>query len=434
MKKWRLPLRLLALLLAGAAVGYALLLAVYLLPTEPLARNVRASLPALNGDWGLGEESYQQLVKGYLTTQLDNSTDAVMMLTALHDCDAPLTERAVEAYSYSDAVTAYETLLKYARTGPEGMGTVSTARYWHGYLVFLKPLLSVMSYLDIRALLMAVQGAMLAGVAAGMGRRGLGRYVWAFALALVCVTPAVTGFSLQFSTTLTALLACMLVLLYARPGRWDRQALCVLFLLCGMATSYVDYLTYPLAAFGVPFVLAVLLAPEKSPKREWTRLLACGACWALGYFGLWACKWLLAMCFGNEAWFLPNLIAKITERGGATVDDAAVSVGSVLGAQLGVFAKRAYFVVAVAAALGYAFAWLRARKNHANRADGRYRWVLCAVALLPFAWYCLTRNHSYQHAFFTSRSLSVTVFALAAALTPGARAKASCRFVKHLGQ
>ena len=60
------------------AVGFALLTAVFLLPVDEMEEHVLASIPALSGEWGTGEESYEQVLKGYASTQLDNGTPVSM--------------------------------------------------------------------------------------------------------------------------------------------------------------------------------------------------------------------------------------------------------------------------------------------------------------------------------------------------------------------
>ena len=56
-------LRMCGILLAGVAVGFGLLTAVFMLPVDSMEQHVLESLPALNGEWGTGEESYEQVVK-----------------------------------------------------------------------------------------------------------------------------------------------------------------------------------------------------------------------------------------------------------------------------------------------------------------------------------------------------------------------------------
>lgn len=411
------------LLLCGIAAGFILLLAVYALPVARMEANVLASIPAFNGEWAR-EDSYEQLIPGYTGTQLDNSTDAAMLLHAIHRSDEPLTVRTVEGYRYISAGNAFGTLLYLGENGPEAMDSTPIARYWHGYLVLLKPLLLFLSYLDIRMLLSILQGAMMAAVIAGLCRRGLAKLIPAFLISLLCITPGAAGLSMQFSTAFCTFLLAMILLLYLSEKTFEGQKLALFFLLIGMLTSYVDYLTYPVVTFGMPFVLAVFLFPEKTSADEWKRLILCGILWAVGYFGMWAGKWFIAGIFSPDEWFWGNLLAKISERSSDQSAEMTLSYAAVLKDVTGVFFKRAYLLAGMAAAASWMISWLKQKKTHAVCCSAGLLSVLLAVAIIPFVWYFCTQNHSYNHAFYTSRNLAVTMFALTAfftALLPSAR-------------
>lgn len=60
-------------------VGLAALFIVYLLPTDRMEANVRSSI-----DIFYTESVYPQQAKGYKSSQLDNETDAIMLLDAIH--------------------------------------------------------------------------------------------------------------------------------------------------------------------------------------------------------------------------------------------------------------------------------------------------------------------------------------------------------------
>jgi len=415
---WRLLLKSFAILICGIILGFLLLLAVYSLPIAPMAKNVKASIPALNGEWA-SEGPNEQLVPGYLTTQLDNSTDAAMMLHAVHESEQTLTMRAVQGSRYISEGSAFHTLQMYGEVGSEGLESFPVSRYWHGYLLFLKPLLMVFSYMDIRMLLTIVQGCMMTGVIAGLCRRRLGRLTPCFILSLLCITPMAAGFSLQYSTAFCTLLGAMLLLLYLPPSRFDGNRLSIFFLLVGMFTSFVDYLTYPVATFGMPFVLCVFLFPANKVADEWKRFIACGLCWALGYFGMWAGKWILAGIFGREPWFWANLLAKISERSSDVTGQVRISYFDVLKAVLSIFVKRVYLMVGVVAVVGWIAMVIRGRcKGYSMPSAAPGKWsVLACVALLPFAWFFCTQNHTYNHAYFTARTVAVSAFAATALLT-----------------
>ena len=412
MKAFKLLLRMTGILFCGIILGFALLTAVYSLPLEPIAANVRASIPALNGEWG-SEDSYHQLIKGYGTTQLDNSTDAAMLLAAAHESDLSAAQQAIRADTYNGSGNAFSVLMDYG--AGKSLESASIARYWHGYLVFLKPLLMVCSYLDIRMLLAVVQCLMLGLVIAGLCRRQLSRLVVPFLLSLLCITPSVTAFSMQFSTVLLTFLGAMLCLLYQPKLRANH--LPVFFLLTGMFTSYIDYLTYPVAAFGMPFVLAVFLFPKQNAKEEILRFVMLGIFWCAGYFGMWAGKWIITGFFGAEKWFWPNLIAKITQRSSSETGDIALSFGMVLKQLFSLFSKRAYLLIFLSAALVWLWKVIGSHRLPAKPILTGRSVVLVLCALIPFVWYFCTKNHSYNHAFFTSRALCVSVFAMGAFLS-----------------
>jgi len=401
--------KLTAALVLGILVGLVLLLAVYALPVEPMAANVKASVPALNGEWG-EELSYYQLLPGYITTQLDNSTDGAMLLAAVHQSDEPLIVRVAQGYRYAGGENPFFGLLEYGERGDE-MSSSIVARYWHGYLVFLKPLLMVMSYLDIRMLLMIVQTALMAAIAAGLTRRGQARLIPAFLASLLCITPWVTGFSLQFSTVFCTVLVQLNVLLYMPEKKMKKSGLSMFFLLSGLATSYVDYLTYPIATLGMPLCLCFFLYPAGNTKAEIKRFMTLCICWGAGYLGMWAGKWVIAGLFGSEKWFWANLLAKIQERSSSESKEAVITYLDVLEQVIKPFIKRPYAAITLTGLAVWLIKFLRIRRLSACYKGSGRMIALLLTALLPFAWYFCTKNHTYQHAFFTSRGLCVAVFA-----------------------
>lgn len=409
--------RLTLILLGGIALGFGLLVAAFCLPVEPMAQNVRLSIPTLDGTWGSGEEAAEQVVKGYQTMQLDNATDASMLLTAIHQSDTGAVDRAINVYTYRHEVyyTQYGTLMQYGQTGLEDMNDTATTRYWLGYLIVLKPLLLFMTYMDIRVLNMLLQGLMLAGILMLMQQRGLGRYGLPFALAMCAVTPAITGLSLQFSTALWVMGLAMLVLLW-KPD-WVRHGVgdAAFFLVTGMATSYFDYLTYPLLTFGMPFVLWLLMNEDDSNRAVWKRLLRCGMAWCAGYAGMWVGKWAIAALAGNED-FWSSVVGSIETRTSAELRDAAITRWDALLATLKVYAKKPYLLLGVATAIGYGAALWRSRRRKTTGCRALYG-ALLAVATLPLIWFLLMANHTYIHAYFTCRALAVTAFGLLCAMS-----------------
>lgn len=403
----------LALILAGGVIlGFGLLAAAFLLPVEPMEQNVLLSIPAMDGSWGTGEEAYEQVVKGYQTAQLDNSTDAYMLLSAIHRSDTSLADRVIHVYTYYHEIhyKQYETLMQYGQSGLQDMRDTSTARYWLGFLVVLKPLLLLCTYMDIRMLNGIVQGLMLLGICGLMQRRGLGRYLLPFGVAVTLLTPMVMGLSLQFSTAFLVMASAMLWML-GKP-RWVENRLgdAAFFLITGMATSYFDFLTYPLITFAMPCALWLVMHREDDAARRWLRLVRCGAAWACGYLGMWAGKWLLDYLYGGkELWY--TVVGSVEARTSTEIAGTGESISRLeaLVKVLSVYGKKPYLFLSAAVGIGYAGALFRRRQNLRASADS-LPLALLAVAMVPVVWILVTANHAYLHAFYTSRTLAASVF------------------------
>ncbi|NLO84714.1 MAG: hypothetical protein GX096_04690 [Clostridiales bacterium] len=403
------------ILVGGIAVGFLLLLAVYALPVDRMEDNVMLSLPTFDGTWGSGEESYEQLLKGYRSTQLDNSTDSLMLLTAINRSDEPLTKQVANVYAYTGSSgLPYLTLREMGEADFDNSQSTARARYWLGYLVVLKPLLMVMTYMDVRMLNMLGQGGLVLAIILLMQKRGLGRYIVPFAVSLVCLSPIAMPFSMQFSTVFYVFAIAMVLMLWKPKFAEEKIGMSTFFLLIGMMTSFIDFLTYPIASFGMPFLLLMLL--RKDNDKQAKTFVQLGIWWVVGYFGMWAGKWLIAGLFGGEEYFWYNLLSTIDTRSSMESASIPLSYMDVLGSVMSVFAKKPYLLLGGGIAIGCGVSMYRSRGNR-KVLKPSYALLMALVSVLPFLWYLGTSNHTYNHAFFTSRGLIVTVFGLLCLIT-----------------
>ena len=132
-----------AMLLGGVLLGTLLMIAAYAIPSETVWENVRVSAQTLANE-GLRYEA----IDGYHASRLDDFTDAIMIGNAVLTTEDPV-ESAMTARHFAGGETI-GTLMRYL--DGEDVPTESYARYWHGYLAALKPLLMVMNLNSIRVL------------------------------------------------------------------------------------------------------------------------------------------------------------------------------------------------------------------------------------------------------------------------------------------
>lgn len=406
----------LIILIFGIILGFLLLIAVYALPVDRMEVRVLESVPTLDTASG-GEERLEPVLAGYKTTILDNFTDAILLSTAIYRSDESLIKQATNLYRYAyPGSLSQHALVQLLETGVSHEEPFTYERYWLGSMVILKPLLMVMNYVDIRMLNTIVQGGILIWIIVLMQKRGLVRYILPFALSLIVITPAIIGYSLQYSTVFYVFSIAMLILLLRPKLVFERIGTSTFFLLIGMMTSYTDFLTYPIATFGMPFMLTLLLSKEENGRKAWAMLINLGIWWVAGYLGMWAGKWVITLLFsGNEA-FSKSLLDTLTTRSSLSTLDESFSYIDVFRINLDVFKMRPYKLLGLCTFLGYGLGLLKAFKNRKTLSFS-YALVFLATALLPFAWYVIASNHSYIHPHFTSRALMVTAFSFCCLLT-----------------
>mgnify|MGYP003098497412 CR=1 FL=1 len=270
-----------AMLLGGVLLGTLLMIAAYAIPSETVWENVRVSAQTLANE-GLRYEA----IDGYHASRLDDFTDAIMIGNAVLTTEDPV-ESAMTARHFAGGETI-GTLMRYL--DGEDVPTESYARYWHGYLAALKPLLMVMNLNSIRVLNMYAQLALVLWTAALMVRRGLSRHVLALFAAYASLCPAAVMQSLQYSTAFYVAFGAMAVLLWT-DGRMNDA---LFFMAVGMLTSFVDFLTYPIATLGLPLAARMALRQKQEKPCGLADFVKICLSWGIGYAGMWSGKWLMA--------------------------------------------------------------------------------------------------------------------------------------------
>ena len=166
-------LRALAAFAVMLAALFVLLLAAYALPGEPVRDHVYDSAVKI-----AGEGLYPEYLN-FKLFQMDNYTDTIMLTEAASADEAPpLTAMMTNtAYNVDNFETLADDLQWYIerdwaagaqRTDAPALVPFSYARYWHGYLIWLRPLLLVTDITGVRVVQYLVLAALFAA-AAGRG-------------------------------------------------------------------------------------------------------------------------------------------------------------------------------------------------------------------------------------------------------------------------
>ena len=398
-------LRALCVVLITVLLCVACNFAAFFIDTQEMRTN------AWQGCLMLGEQQgIPQMVGGFSSAQLDNFTSVLILKTAGYVGEESLVRKALGGYRVDAPAgpgqSEWDAFCNYEFGWNSPSGGLSYSRYWHGYTLPLRLLLCVMNVANIQMLLYFAQLALFVWVLFLMSRRGIGRLIPGFFLAYFLLMPFASSICLQYiPVTMLMLLACAAVLM------WDRQiesaiGMPCFFVLLGILTNYFDILTFPLVALGFPLtvLLALRLKTDDSFERLFWLTAFCGVGWALGYAGMWVFKWLLVDMISEYSTIyglMTQMFLRTSDNGG---DLSRLSV--VMRNLDVILSKSSYLLVTGAVGL---ITLVSTVKNKA-RFDARAL-MLLIVAAVPFVWYLVMSNHSFDHTYYTYRNVTMSVMA-----------------------
>lgn len=408
-------------------IGFILMTLTYLINGKSLDENLRKSYTQMSL-----QKEYEQ-VDSLPTSTLDNFTDSLMILTATYqDENGSLKDAMRNPRITAKGKSPYGTL-----TGSlegEHISTTTYARYWHGYLIFLRPLLSVFSYSQIRVINAMVQGALLVLLIIKLYRKKLVFCIVPFLSAYILINPLTIASSLQYSTVWYLVLSSMLCYLTFQDKIIEKELHYLFFTVIGMLTSFFDLLTYPIATLGMVLIL-MLVSENLDWKEAIKRVLVCGGAWTAGYGIMWASKWILASIILNEN-VIANANEAIQSRSSNILSngrefsriDALKSVANRFKSSvttwaivINLFLPTIIFLIYRVKNRNLINNKLEIKKNKKVKTEKNKlilinivmnNLLVLSTALIPIVWYFVLANHSYIHNFFSFRTAVVFWFAI----------------------
>ena len=434
--------RLLVIFAALTVVFVASVTLVFLLPRGPIKRHLAESIPQLEAEGTAYRPFFD--IPSY---QLDGFTDPLMLNVALgRPGESALRAGLEDVFALPPNTSASQLSGSWATLPQLKAGLADQysnafpyARYWHGYLLLLRPALVVLTYPAIRFVNMFLFAAAALGTALLLARRFGGRLAFAFVLALLWVSALIIPMSLQFTSVfMLAMLASIVVLAFGDKSwfrRWDLEV----FLVIGMLTAFFDLFTAPLVTLGLPLLMLLLVLEsvheEYGMRSGVVETVKLGAVWSVGYAFSWASKWFI----GSAVLGWSVLTNALSDFKFWTTTSAPIFQGSVASARahsLGPLGANLAMLVplfglgdnlaglqteTVVATVALAFAVVAvvlvlALRFHKPWARWTRQVPLLAVAALPYIWYALWHTPSTQHFWFNYRSQVITLFAILAFL------------------
>ncbi len=434
---WNKIWKTLAGILLAPLLGWLALTLVYMLPEEPMTEHTREHKTvnyAYQCMEGMEPGVNVWVDQATPSSATDSYTDALMINTAIYPADGAPWQDALVNHRYAYKIieklltrpeivtleTPVATLQNTLKGEIEGVEVEHYARYWNGYLLWLKPALYAFSFSKVRSA-NAVLQIILAFWLFTLLHHRIGKlFGWAFLLTYLMLNPVTLAMSFQYAPAYYMATLFSILLLYHE--KWVGEGkVPYLLTAAGIATAYFDFLTYPLFSYGLPMAIALLIAHRKGLLIKTfdgvKRVIEGGIFWIIGYGGMYISKWALATAFTDINVFA-DALTQLTYRMSHVQKEAdfAANFGlsHVLIKNLWTWINTPAFIAF--AIFVIAFAVLRIVKLRRKAKFSPNKSVILGLLLLclsPFVWYDVMLNHSYLHFWFTFRELAIFAFAFA---------------------
>jgi hypothetical protein len=412
-KIWRGALTLLALW----AAFLALLVLTALIPKSAAEKNIKDAAAYYRTT-----DMFELVSPNDKASVVHNYADAVWLnILWCQDSAHPL-RSVLDGSFYQDREQTQGQNLSDAVSGKAA--NTSYARYWHGILIFLKPLFCVFSLAQVKW----VGAAFLILLAAAYFALLLRRRLWAAAIGSAVGLALTTVWLVPMCFEYYACFALMF--LFADLALWRGEKLegPLLFLFSGALVCYFDFLTCEILTLCVPLI-CLLLVKNEDGKRSLKRAALCCAAWLAAYALTWACKWGLSAAFlgrslsdvalGQGAYRAVGAAAADVDYGFQPLAAIIVNLYCMFPFQL-LSGANAIWVVFGAVCLGLFCFWFLFRRAPGETGPAPALFLLAAA---PFVRYFLISNHSALHPFFTFRDLFITILAVSCAMPLAVRCR-----------
>ena len=383
-----------------------------LLPQKQILQNYGQSMKIIQE-----EGKYHYLLwnqsSGQNSYRLDNYTDGLILQHSVYmntreHIDSVLTNPAARPEGDMD----FQKLQELADSNAEP--NMHYVRYWQGFRMIYRLLLSFISYGNIRQLLSYALLLLFTGCIVVLFKttNSVG-IVLAFAVSFALVNPILIGSSMQFFVCFG--IAFLSMMFAARYTEKDEK-LAMLFFIIGMATQFFDFYTVPIITFVYPAIQAVLgrrYGPRKVDlKKMWALLGRCFLLWFAAYAGMWLCKLALTTLLTDINGFENGWVSFARRIGINKVESLSVyydAPAALARCMQQLFNSRVAKLLSLIAA-GLVAGMLVWKRKNIVRENAGWAAVLGALAVLPVIWILVTAQPSSIHFWFQYRGLGAFLF------------------------
>ena len=397
-------LKLVLALIIIFVIGEAALFLAGLLPQEPIRVSIEKSIPQLESEYKKPFVLFDRS-----RNEIGNFTDCLILnLSYYQDTSTdPLSILSNPRYR----IRGDETITDLTKLVSGEPANSNYLHYCMGFRVWMRPLLSVFNYMQIRSIFGSILWILFSLSALTVYRLTKhGFFSALYALCFVALNP--TGISGTLSYMVCFLIGFLGVILLpiVLKHRKDKPIVLPLFFLTiGAVTQFFDFYTSPLITFAFPMVVllfSLIYGPDAiSPKESFQILLSGLIAWFSAYIGIWLLKLLTtALLTGLDV--VTNTMQTIR----ASIGIASKSSGFL--ATVATCAKNIAAPEIVVTLGGVCIVgFVRLLRNPDRKADLKQSWVFLVIGALSLVW-ILFAKRTLEHVHFQYRTLGVLLLGI----------------------
>lgn len=412
-----------SILLFAIALVTVLMIAVYFLPTDRMFSHAKESKDFF------GEQYINSWTPNVTSTKLSYSTDAIMINNAIYSdnetaiYNAMMTPRynipqrlpqeslySVLEQEKADDIRPVRKIVSLidstsTSTPDNRIETVYYPRYWHGYLLVLKPMLLFFNISEIKMMSLMIQ-VLLSFICIYLlyKKTGPGMAV-AFITTWIILNPVTMILTMAESTIYIIACIAIAALLLMDHRLSNNRVSYITFAILGVATAFFDFLTYPLLSLGIPLIVAIVIRSKNSEDSTIMYIICNSIYWSFGYVGLW-CGKFVACSLLTDYNAIKGAIESIMFRAGLGDIADKYDTSVVLAIKSNIDALINWQTIALILLITFGAVVMHV-KDYRRHIPKKEAISICLVGLMPFVWYAVTSNHSVIHSYFTYRELGI---------------------------
>lgn len=361
------------------------------------------------------KELVHKLDESKCYTAIDNYADSILLnIVYCLEKEAPLTSMLDAEYYEGVNENAIESYRQNVLKDLEP--NKSYSRYWHGSIIFLKPLLIIMNLNEIH-IFSGICMAILFGVLEFLLIKKK-QIILAISLAIGFAVNSIwiVPFCLEYTPIFILMLAFSILVLLIKE-----EYIGTLFFVSGLLTCFFDFLTTETITFTIPALILFCIAYDKEKFKNFrdgfTYLIKMGILWTSAYFSMWIAKWSITSIVLKRSVFeeaIKKAAVRISDSGISSSAGEVIKANRFFGnliSLIPVYKTTTYGeVILLLGGIGFlifCFIYLYGKKIE-NYSSFK---VLILLMIIPYIRYLILNNHSTLHAGFTFRAQIITISA-----------------------